>query len=281
MPLPVPLTPAGVAGLAELVDHPEQAMLVFDFDGVLSPIVPDPSQARPHPRTMTALARLAIRTGWVAVITGRSAQTAVDYGGFARIAELANLVVFGGYGSQRWDARTGEIIAPPPPTGVASARAALPRLLARVGAPDVWVEDKGGAVAVHTRRSPHPEAALALLREPVAELAAEHGLIVEPGRLVLELRPPGIDKGAALRGYVAECSPGSLMYCGDDLGDLPAFAAVNALRSDGLPGLAVCSGSTENEEVARHADLVVDGPPGIADLLEGLADAALARAHRS
>jgi trehalose 6-phosphate phosphatase len=34
----------------------------------------------------------------------------------------------------------------------------------------------------------------------------------------------------------------------------------------------VASGSTEVAEIARRADLVVDGPAGVADLLDALAD---------
>jgi trehalose 6-phosphate phosphatase len=61
------------------------------------------------------------------------------------------------------------------------------------------------------------------------------------------------------------------MYAGDDLGDLPAFAAVDKLRSDGVPGLLVCSGSAEVTELAERADLVVDGPAGVVRLLMALA----------
>ncbi len=63
------------------------------------------------------------------------------------------------------------------------------------------------------------------------------------------------------------------MYCGDDLGDKPAFEAVRDLRTAGTPGLLVCSGSAEVPELAAAADLVVDGPAGVAALLAALADA--------
>jgi trehalose 6-phosphate phosphatase len=63
------------------------------------------------------------------------------------------------------------------------------------------------------------------------------------------------------------------MFCGDDVGDRPAFRAVRELRADGIPGLAVCSGSEEVPELAAEADLVVAGPPGVTALLAGLADA--------
>jgi trehalose 6-phosphate phosphatase len=54
---------------------------------------------------------------------------------------------------------------------------------------------------------------------------------------------------------------------------LPAFAAVESLRGNGIAGLTVASGSTEVQAVAARADLVVDGPPGVAALLRALAEA--------
>jgi trehalose 6-phosphate phosphatase len=63
------------------------------------------------------------------------------------------------------------------------------------------------------------------------------------------------------------------MYCGDDLGDVPAFEAIAGLRAEGVPGLAVCSGSAEVTALADLADLVVDGPDGVAALLGALAAA--------
>lgn len=89
--------------------------------------------------------------------------------------------------------------------------------------------------------------------------------------MVLELRPPGMDKGVALLEHVRETGAGAVLYAGDDLGDLPAFAAVEKLRADGVPGLLVCSGSAEVGALAERADLVVDGPAGVVELLRALA----------
>ena len=111
------------------------------------------------------------------------------------------------------------------------------------------------------------------MREPLSELADRHGLILEPGRMVLELRPPGMDKGVALVEYVRDVGAQTVLYAGDDLGDLPAFAAVEKLRSDGHAGLLVCSGSTEVPELADRADLLLPGPAAVADFLAALADA--------
>ncbi|MER6731308.1 trehalose-phosphatase [Streptomyces puniciscabiei] len=271
--LPTPATQLGRDGLAALLAKPSAALVGLDFDGTLAPIVADPEQARAHPGAVPALAALAPKVASVAVVTGRPAGVAVRHGGFAGVPGLEHLTVLGHYGAERWDAVTGTVTAPPPHPGVAAVRAELPGVLDRAGAwHGTWIEEKGRAVAVHTRRADDPQAAFEALRGPLTDLATRHGLIVEPGRMVLELRPPGMDKGVALADHVRRTGAESVLYAGDDLGDLPAFAAVDKLRSDGVPGLLVCSGSTEVTELAERADLVVDGPAGVVRLLRALAD---------
>ncbi|GHD91335.1 trehalose-phosphatase [Streptomyces naganishii] len=271
-PLPVPATQAGRDGLAAILARPERAVIALDFDGTLAPIVADPDQARAHPDAVPALAALAPKVASVAVVTGRPAGVAVRNGGFAGVPGLEHLVVLGHYGAERWDAATGTVTAPAPHPGVAAVRAELPGVLDRAGAwQGTWIEEKGRSLAVHTRRAEDPQAAFDLLREPLADLARRHGLIVEPGRMVLELRPPGMDKGVALSDYVRDRGAASVLYAGDDLGDLPAFTAVEKLRSDGVPGVLVCSGSTEVTELSERADLVVNGPSGVVRLLSALA----------
>jgi trehalose 6-phosphate phosphatase len=267
MSLPTPSSEAGLTGLAALLDHPRAALLGLDFDGTLAPIVPDPDDARAHPDVPPALARLAPLLGRVAVITGRPAQIAVDY---ASLADIDRLVVLGHYGLERWE--DGRVTAPEDDPAVAAARDRVPALLAELGVPDAYVEDKGRAIAVHVRRTADPVGAFDLVAPRLRALAGELGLAVEPGRMVVELRPAGGDKGDAVRALVSEQPPSAVVFIGDDLGDLPAFAAVEALRANGLPGLLVCSGSTEVIEVAERADLVVDGPAGVAALLQTLAD---------
>lgn len=259
-------SPAGRDGLAAIAAEPATALIASDYDGTLAPIVDDPAAAVPAPGAVDALAGLAARVGTVAVITGRAAADAVSLGG---LAAVPGLIVLGHYGAQRWQA--GELTAPDPPPGVQAVREALPGLLTGLAAPEgTAIEDKGTSLAVHTRRTADPAAALGLLREPLRRLAGDAGLTVEPGRFVLELRPPGMDKGAALRQLAAERRARSVLFCGDDLGDLAAFAAVRELRAGGVPGCTVASGSPESPRVAGAADLVVDGPSGIVELLRGL-----------
>ena len=111
------------------------------------------------------------------------------------------------------------------------------------------------------------------LADPLADLAAEHGLSVEPGRQVIELRAHGIDKGVVLERIVEEVGARHVVFAGDDLGDLPAFDAVDRLRSDGLTGLLICSASDEQDVLVARSDLVLDGPDAVAGWLGALADA--------
>ncbi|MFD3757381.1 trehalose-phosphatase [Streptomyces sp. NPDC058622] len=272
--LPMPVTAAGREGLEALLRAPRRSVVALDFDGTLADIVPDPDQARAHPGAVPALAALAPELASVAVVTGRPAGVAVRYGGFAGVPGLEHLVVLGHYGAERWDAVTGTVHAPAEHPGVAAVRAELPGFLESIGAwRGTWIEEKGQALAVHTRRAADPAAAFDALREPLADLAARHGLMVEPGRAVLELRPPGMDKGVALTEFLEETGAEAVLYAGDDLGDLAAYAAVEKRRTDGHPGLLVCSGSAEVPELASRADIVLAGPAEVVALLAALADA--------
>ncbi|MGW2183583.1 trehalose-phosphatase [Streptomyces sp. NPDC001732] len=273
--LPIPATAPGREALAAILARPDRAVVALDFDGTLADIVPDPEQARAHPGAVPALAALAPKVASVAVITGRPAGVAVRHGGFAGVPGLDHLVVLGHYGAERWDAVSGTVHAPAPHPGLAAVRAELPGVLDRAGSwHGTWTEEKGRAIAVHTRRASDPQAAFEALRAPLGELAARHGLIVEPGRLVLELRPPGMDKGVALARYVRETGAESVLYAGDDLGDLAAYAAVEKLRAGGAAGtlgLLVCSGSAEVPELAERADLRLGGPGAVVGFLAALA----------
>ena len=258
-----PGTEAGRTALKALLLEPSTALTGFDFDGTLAPIVSDPRDSAPQPGVVEALVALSARVGTVAVITGRPAATAVRLGGLDRIP---GVVVLGHYGAERWV--DGRVVAADPPPGVALVRSELPALVDAAGAPTgTWIEDKGRSLAVHTRRAEDPDRALELLAGPLAELAERADLKLEPGRMVIELRPRGVDKGAALTSLVRERAARSVLYSGDDLGDLPAFAAVHDLRARGVLGLTVCSSSEEVTQVAEAADLVVSGPAGLTAFL--------------
>ncbi|WP_198663763.1 trehalose-phosphatase [Jiangella endophytica] len=244
----------------------DRTLVALDFDGVLSPIVADPANAVALPGTADVLTAVAARVARVAVVTGRPAADAVRLGG---LADVPGLVVLGHYGLQRWSA--GALDTPASDDGVDLARRRVAELASV--RPGVTIEDKHHSVALHTRSAPDPAAALAELRPHADAVAAEAGLQVTPGRFVLELRPAGVDKGMAIRSLVAETGATAVLYAGDDLGDLPAVAAVRELSaSTDLEGVVVCSDAEEaSAELRAAADVVVPGPPGVQALLRELA----------
>ncbi|GAA3559027.1 trehalose-phosphatase [Microlunatus spumicola] len=259
--------------LQAVLEHPGETLVGIDFDGTLAPIVADPEQAHADPRAVAALARLGNLLGTVAIVTGRPARTAVRLGGFRGVPGLGHLVVLGQYGVERWDAATDEFVIPPDPGQVAALEQEIPPLLDRLGQGAAHVEHKGRAVVVHTRQLPDPDASYAALSGPLNDLAERHEMVVEPGKNVLEIRSPGIDKGVALRAIVEETGARQVVFVGDDLGDLPAFRLVEQLRREGRGGLLVCSASHEEDALSVLADVVVEGPSGVATWLEQLADA--------
>ena len=268
-------SPTGEERYDAFVAVASTAVVGLDFDGTLAPIVDDPADARIHPEAGSVLTELAEVVRAVTVITGRPARQALALGDLDEVGNTLGdsgkeLYLFGQYGNERWSSTSRRIVSPRPPRGLASYLGALPSLLRRLDAAEAFVEEKGLAVAVHTRRLPDPAAAFDRLLPELEKLAGEHGLVVEPGRQVIEARAPGKDKGQVVRTVVEELSAGGFLFAGDDLGDLEAFDAVDALREDGLPTLLVCSGSDEQPALADRADLVVEGPDGVLEFLRKL-----------
>ncbi len=248
--------------LSLLTREPTRSALLVDFDGTLAPVVQDPADAVPVAGAGLALGSLARSLGLVGVVSGRPAAFLG-----ARLGEVADrLSLVGLYGLEWFEG--GELRTEP---GTEAWRPVLAEVAgeARRCAPEgVTVEDKGLAVTLHVRNSP---ARLAWAEEHASRAAGRYGLVAHPGRLSVELRPPiEVDKGTVVtrlgRGMAAIC------YVGDDTGDLPAFAALSSLRTEGVATLAVAVSSDEAPGgLLAAADLVVDGPEGVAELLSGLA----------
>ncbi|HWJ67975.1 MAG TPA: trehalose-phosphatase [Nocardioides sp.] len=259
-----------------LVRVAARTVVGLDFDGTLAPIVDDPTRAHIHPDARDVLVALAEEVAAIAVITGRPARQALDLGGLEEVGDALQaagkeLFVFGQYGNERWSSGRRRILGARPPRGLATFERDLPRVLRQAGATDAFVEDKGLAVAVHTRRLDDADAAFGRLLPPMRELAQRHGLVLEPGKSVIEVRSPGSHKGMVVNRLAAVLDAEGFVFAGDDLGDVEAFEAVEELGKQGLATLRVCSASTEESALIAMSDVVVRGPDGVLELLGGLA----------
>jgi trehalose 6-phosphate phosphatase len=252
------------AALDPLVEHADQAAVLVDFDGSLSPIVDDPDAALPLPAARDALGALVGRVGLVGVVSGRPVQ-------FLRDAiDLDGVTYVGQYGVQRWtdgrvvtDPRVEPYLASVEATAVAATREL----------PGVRVERKDGvAVVLHWRTRPELGDRAAAW---AAQAAAGTGLELHPARMAAELRPPvPMDKGTVVEDLCAGLRAAA--FAGDDAGDLAAFDGLDRLRAGGRLGHAVRIGVSSAEvlpELLRRADLHVEGPPGLAALLVELGTA--------
>lgn len=245
-----------------LAAAPSRAGLFLDFDGTLAPIVEDPDRARMPRELRPVLADLAGALGALAVVSGRPAAF------LAAQVDVDGVELLGLYGTQRW--RNGRADADRAAESwlerVQEARDRLEDALR--GAEGVWVEDKGLAVAVHWRNAPDRDAAEHEVVLLVAALAVDSGLRVESGKFVRELRPDvEWDKGRAVEALADERGLSPVVFVGDDLGDLPAFAAA---RERGGFAIAVSGDGETPVELLAAADAVLPGPPALRLWLEVL-----------
>jgi trehalose 6-phosphate phosphatase len=236
----------------------ERAGVMLDVDGTLAPIVPRPELAEVLPEVPSILERLAGRLGAVAVISGRPSEQVRE------LVDVAGVEIVGTHGLERVGALDPGVLS------------AIEGVAASVGA---WVEPKGPAAAVHFRALPDPDGAITAAAGPLTAIAAAHGLELVPGKAILELMPIGAPrKGDAVAFLVEENRLEAVLFAGDDVGDLDAFASLRRLRSTGLWTCAVAAAGAEvAPAVLEAADLAVDGPPGVVSLLGAIADAIDAR----
>jgi alpha,alpha-trehalase len=233
----------------------------LDYDGTLTPIVPDPAEARLPEATRRTLRRLA-RACPVAVLSGRDLPDVRSRVG------LPGLHYAGSHG---FDIRG--------PGGLREERATelLPALEAAAEAleaaasdvPGARVERKRFAVAVHWRAT-HSEDVPGL-EERVREVGRDFpDLEVAGGKKIFELRPAvAWDKGRALERLmeVMDLDPGCAcpVYVGDDVTDEDAFRFVREVE-----GLAVVVRG-EDDDRATRAELALADPAAVRSFLEALA----------
>lgn len=197
--------------------------LFLDIDGTLLDLAAHPSAVTVDQELAPLLRALYDATaGAVALITGRTVADADSL--FAPL----KLCVAGQHGAERRDFAGGLHLHAPPLAGLRRAAERLRRLV--FVHPALVLEEKGMNVALHFRGAPLLEAELVpLLEQLVSELGQDFEL--QAGKMVLEIKPTGRDKGTAIEEFMQE-QPfrGRLpIFIGDDLTDEYGFALVNRL----------------------------------------------------
>ncbi len=216
----------------ERIDWPGHA-LFLDFDGTLAPIVPRPEDAAVDPPTAEALLRLQGLTGGaLAIISGRDLDD-LD----RRLAPLL-LPAAGSHGTEMRDAAGRRRMIANGAERMAPAATTMAAFASREG---LMLERKAGATTIHYRARPELASMCRALVESLADGAP--GLRALHGHLVSEIVLEGVDKGRALRAFMADAPYAGRrpVAIGDDTTDEDAFAA--AQDAGGL-GVKIGEGRT-------------------------------------
>lgn len=244
--------------LRPLVDTPARSAVLTDFDGTLADIVLDPAVAAPLDGAPEVLRVLTARYAAVVVVSGRPASFLV--------ATLGTGIALSGlYGLEDVTPEGRVVVAEGALPWARVATDVATRARAALGP---VVEEKGVSLTLHYRGRPDRQ------HEITSWATGEGtrgGLVVRMAKASVELHPPvAADKGTVvdriLDGLDAAC------FLGDDVGDLPAFDALDRFAARG--GHAVRVGVRTSEapdELLARADLVVEGPAGALAVLHALA----------
>jgi trehalose 6-phosphate phosphatase len=217
----------GAPGLAELREVAgSHALLAFDFDGTLAPIVRNSEDAAMRPRTRRLLAQIALRFP-CAIISGRRLSDLR-----ARFDGIPIRWFIGNHGA--------EGVVPFP--GARNLRRTVigwrDSLQAEVDRwAGCWIEDKGFSLSVHYRNSANRRGARLALSRFAATLA---GARIVPGKCVVNVVVDGApNKGAALAHLVGLLEPDRVLFAGDDDTDEDAFE-----MALGVPATTIRVGGT-------------------------------------
>ena len=204
---------SGLDGALRALADRRPLLLASDYDGVLAPLVDDPSAAVPGPGVAAALARLADVDGvTVALVSGRGVDDLQQTSGLT--------------GPFRWVGSHGAEFDGPLTGPLANRRDDLAELLRELvaGTPGALLEVKPASVAVHVRQVADRSAAAELLAE--VERRVDSSLTLKPGKEVLEVAVTDADKGTALLRLRDELGAAAALYLGDDVTDEDGFRAL-------------------------------------------------------
>lgn len=202
-----------------------RSALFLDFDGTLADIAEVPDAVRLWPGMLEAVSAASQRlSGRVALLSGRPISA------LRQFVPLPGLAMAGIHGLERLHG-DGRLESPPPHPGISAARELLLTLTARE--PRLLLEDKGLSIGLHYRSTPWLRTQAT---DVMSRLAHHHGLEVQTGKMVIEIRTPGADKGDALAAFMAAppFAGHSPVFLGDDDTDEAGFRAAAALGGHGI-----------------------------------------------
>jgi trehalose 6-phosphate phosphatase len=258
-----------VEALEPVRADPARSAVLLDIDGTLAPIVRHAADAHVPEATRGLLIAIARRYRVVGCVSGRRASTA------RQIVAIGTIAYVGNHGGELL--RPGAT-KPEVDPELAAWTARIRAFAARAHTSEyerlrVRGEDKDAIAAFHWRGAPDEDAAEQAVRE-IARRAEDEGFAVHWGRKVLEVRPPVVlDKGLGIVALLDGADLDAAVYVGDDTTDLDAFRGLRSLVEDGKLARAVCVAVSSDEAppgLALEADLTVDGPGGVRELLEAL-----------
>ncbi len=209
---------------ANFLPRPDPRWALFlDVDGTLVDIAPTPDAVEVGHRLVELLAALDTALGGaVALVSGRPIATLDE------LFQPLRLPAAGNHGVERRTI-TGDFLTPDIEPGTLDpVRAAFERFAdERAG---VVVEDKGLSVAAHFRLAPEARDAAECLAESLLQSLGPR-FCMQPGKMMVELRPAGADKGSAIQAFMAEPPFAGRVpvFIGDDVTDEDGFEAVNRL----------------------------------------------------
>lgn len=210
----------------------------FDVDGTLAAIQPRPDEVFIPATVLDDLQWLAhYCAGAVALISGRPIVE------LDALAAPLILPLAGVHGAERRDSEGGITRVTLDPRTVSVLRRELEQAIASL--PGCLLETKGAAFALHYRQAPHHQQQIEQLA--AAMVARFPELAQQPGKCVVELKPQGVNKGAAITQFMqrAPFAGRVPVFIGDDLTDEAGFKTVN---SRGGISIKVGSGSSEARE---------------------------------
>lgn len=203
--------------------EPARYAFFFDVDGTLAAIKPRPEDVSIPSAVRYNLARLAIHSdGALALVSGRPMRELDE------LVEPLSLVLAGVHGAERRDGQGNIDRIVLSPETVRTLTAELEPAIAAL--PGTQLESKGMAFALHYRRAPQHQQAIQQLADELVARFPE--LVQQPGKCVIELKPDGVSKGAAIK-YFMKQPPFSgriPVFVGDDLTDEAGFKVVNAME---------------------------------------------------